>query len=252
MTLHRHGQAAIVTRTASSKFHALYRYNGEGRRIRPWSDLPIDVLGDNGYALAAPSKLERGSYEIIHGCLDDLDDLKPMVGAPAGPATAPLPPKWIGMRQGDGRNRALWERCMRVGGGCCLDRMMEIAREANQLFKEPLMDAEVVKIATSAWQHDAAGLNFFIRPRVMLDHDIVDELANDSPDALVLLVKLERFHGGNDRFILSRTMAPSMGWGFARWYAARDRLIEADVIRCVRPGGRGPNDPPIYGWALKG
>ena len=28
------------------------------------------------------------------------------------------------------------------------------------------MDAEVVKIATSAWQHDVAGLNFFIRPRI--------------------------------------------------------------------------------------
>ena len=55
---------------------------------------------------------------------------------------APLPAKWIGMRQGDGRNRALWERCMRPGAGCGLDRMMEIARDANQSFKEPLMDAD--------------------------------------------------------------------------------------------------------------
>jgi Bifunctional DNA primase/polymerase, N-terminal len=63
--IRRHGQASIITRTASGKFHHLYRYNGEHRRIRPWSELPIDVLGDNGYALAAPSRLAAGSYEIV-------------------------------------------------------------------------------------------------------------------------------------------------------------------------------------------
>jgi hypothetical protein len=63
---------------ASGKSHLLYRYNGEPRRIRPWKDFPIDVLGDNGYAIAAPSELEKGSYEIIHGQFDDLDLLKPM------------------------------------------------------------------------------------------------------------------------------------------------------------------------------
>jgi hypothetical protein len=85
--IRRHGQPGIVTRTASGKFHHLYRYNGERRRIRPWPDRPIDLLGDNGYALAAPSKLEKGSYEIIHGHLDDLDRLTPLEGAlPAAPA----------------------------------------------------------------------------------------------------------------------------------------------------------------------
>ena len=76
----RHGQPIIITRTASGKFHHLYRYNGERRRIRPWPALPIDLLGDNGYALAAPSKIATGSYEIIHGHLDDLDRLTPMEG----------------------------------------------------------------------------------------------------------------------------------------------------------------------------
>jgi Bifunctional DNA primase/polymerase, N-terminal len=65
--IQRHGLPVIVTRTASGKRHHLYRYNGERRRIRPFRELPIDLLGDNGYALAAPSKLEKGTYEIIHG-----------------------------------------------------------------------------------------------------------------------------------------------------------------------------------------
>jgi hypothetical protein len=250
--LQRHGQAAIVTRTASGKFHALYRYNGERRRIRPWADLPIDVLGDNGYALAVPSRVEKGSYEIIHGHLDDLDRLKPMAAPPVAPLVTPLPAKWLGMCQGDGRNNALWERCMRIGGGCALDRMMEIAREANQSFKEPLMDAEVVKVAASAWQHDAAGLNFFRRPRVMLGHDIVDALAISNPDAMLLLVLLERYHGGNDRFVLAKAMAEKMGWTLPRWRAARSALTEAGIIRCIHSGGNGPHDPPIYGWPLKG
>jgi Bifunctional DNA primase/polymerase, N-terminal len=251
--IRRHGQPAIVTRTASGKRHLLYRYNGEGRRIRFWPELPIDLLGDNGYALAAPSKLATGSYEIIHGHFDDLDRLKPMVGAPLTlAAVTPLPAKWTGMQQGDGRNRALWEHCMRTGGGCSLDRMMEIARDANQLFEEPMMDAEVVKIATSVWQHDAAGLNFFTRPRIMLDHDIFDTLGAENPDPLLLLLRLERYHGGNDRFVLSKPMAASMGWSIPRWKAARSALAQAGIISCLHPGGRGPNDPPIYRWTLKG
>jgi hypothetical protein len=246
--IRRHGQPAIVTRTASGKLHLLYRYNGEPRRIRPWPELPIDVLGDNGYALAAPSKVAAGSYEIIHGQFDDLDRLTPMAGIEAAGAR-PLPDKWTGMRQGDGRNRALWERCMRAGAGCTLDRMMDIARAANQSFREPLMDAEVVKVATSAWQHDAAGLNFFTRPRVMLDHDVIDTAPDD---AILLLVRLERYHGGNGRFALAKQMAASMGWSLGRWRAARSALAQAGIIKCLHPGGRGPNDPPIYAWALKG
>src|SRR5262249_39384124 len=160
--------------------------------IRPKPGTPIDILG-GGYAVAPPSQVTKGAYEFIQGGLDDLGSLKPMVGAASNAISLPLQPKWAGMREGDGRKRALWERCMRTGGSCKFDRMMEIARTANQQCKEPMMDAEVVKIATSAWQHDAAGLNFFTRPRIMLDHDIFDALyAAQSQDAVFLLLKLER------------------------------------------------------------
>jgi hypothetical protein len=120
------------------------------------------------------------------------------------PKDQPRPPKSCGMRAGDGRNRALWERCMRAGAGCGLNGMLEVGRKANSLFEEPLMDAEVVKVATSAWQHDAAGLNFFTRPRIMIDHDTFDTLGRTSPDAMLLLLTLERYHGGNDRFALAK------------------------------------------------
>src|SRR5262245_23963518 len=105
----QHGQPAVAVRTASNKRHMLYRYNGESRRIRPWAGLPIDVLGDNGYALAAPSNLAIGRYEIIHGHLDDLDRLKPMESDVVSPTRhgGVLVPK------GE-RNRTLFDHCRHV------------------------------------------------------------------------------------------------------------------------------------------
>ena len=49
---------------------------------------------------------------------------------------------------------------------------------------------------------------------------------------------------------LAKQMAESMGWSIPRWKAARSALVQAGVIKCLHPGGRGPNDPPIYVWAL--
>jgi len=85
----RHGDPRIITRTASGKHHLFYRYNGEGRRIRPWGGLEIDVLGDNGLAVAAPSKLIKGAYEIIRGHLDDLDASSPWRWQTPGPCRCP-------------------------------------------------------------------------------------------------------------------------------------------------------------------
>jgi hypothetical protein len=66
--LNRHGQMPLV-RTASGKWHAYYRHNGERRWIRPWPDRPIDLIG-GGLAVAPPTSTARGSYEI-----DDLNRL---------------------------------------------------------------------------------------------------------------------------------------------------------------------------------
>jgi hypothetical protein len=118
--------------------------------------------------------------------------------------------------------------------------MIEIARNANQLFKEPMMDAEVAKIATSAWKLDAAGLNFFTRPRVTLDHDIVDALTATNSDAVALLAVLERHHGGNDKFILANEMANKMGWSLPRYRLARGCLETLDAIRCKHAADAAP------------
>ncbi len=40
-----YGASRFIVRTGSGGFHAYYRHNGEGRRIRPDPLNPIDVLG---------------------------------------------------------------------------------------------------------------------------------------------------------------------------------------------------------------
>jgi Bifunctional DNA primase/polymerase, N-terminal len=153
--IRRHGQPVIVTRTASGKRHLLYRYNGERRRIRPWPELPIDLLGDNGYALAAPSKITAGSYEIIHGRLDDLDRLKPMAVTGDAPDQSPAA-RLRGMREHDGRNNALFQaigppaRDINLAGGS-REQLLRIALQLNAQCAEPMENKEVNQIVDSVW-----------------------------------------------------------------------------------------------------
>ena len=108
----RHGRTPIVVRTASGKFHALYRHNNERRSVRAWDGLPIDLLG-TGLAIAAPSVVARGQYEIIQGHLDDLDRLpimRELEGRLYNGVVGPRPQK-----QGEGRNNDLWrEPCAKL------------------------------------------------------------------------------------------------------------------------------------------
>jgi len=111
----RHGITPILVRTASGKYHAYYRHNGERRRIRPFRDLPIDIFG-GGLVVAPPSKTAHGCYEFIGGSLDELDHLPVMqpFDEPGEPSATngrgdndtagPL----RGMRDHDGRNKTLF------------------------------------------------------------------------------------------------------------------------------------------------
>jgi hypothetical protein len=73
----------------------------------------------------------------------------------------------------------------------------------------------------------------------------IDDLASTDPDALALLVLLRQHHWGGLEFALGKAMAEKLGWTLPRFRNARARL-EADYIICVRPGGRGQHDPPVY------
>ena len=68
------GCSPLLWRTGGGKYAMPFRYNGEGRRIRPMPSLPIDLLG-GGYCIAPPSAGVLRPYEIIDGTLADLDRL---------------------------------------------------------------------------------------------------------------------------------------------------------------------------------
>jgi hypothetical protein len=76
--LGRRGATPILVLTASGKWHAWYRHNGEGRCIRPWPDLDIDILGARGFVVAPPSRMAHGRYQFAQGSLDDFDHLPVM------------------------------------------------------------------------------------------------------------------------------------------------------------------------------
>jgi hypothetical protein len=247
--IYRHGQPSIVTRTASGKFHHLYRYNGERRRIRPWSGLPIDLLGDNGYALAAPSKLEKGSYEIIHGHLDDLDRLTPMVGnevAKSQPrASSPLQ----GMREHDGRNNALFNaigpiaRTIHQAHGA-FDDLLDAARRLNSQCAEPMGDTEVNRTATSVWGMTLEGRNFIGVPEILCLRE--EHLEIDDPYAFKLLAFLRLHQGPHALFMCANGLAERFDWDRRRLATARSRLIEHGYLKPVRQAGRG--HPALFRW----
>ena len=230
-----------ITSTAG-KFHAYYRNSGERRRIRPFLGLPIDVIGA-GLIVVPPSKTQRGTYEIIQGNLDDLECLPPM--RHAAPEI-----KCAQVREG-GRNNTLWAQCMRQAHYCdTFDALLDVARTFNdQANMPPLSDAEVVKIATSAWRYTERNENWFgFGRRVAFPHATVDRLAAQDPYALALLSVLKRLHGGRDHFILAKETAHKLGWSLPAFKAARKRLEVEGEIRCISRGGRGAHDPPRYTW----
>src|SRR5829696_10353082 len=100
-----------------------------------------------------------------------------------------------------------------------LDVLLDFARTHNEEeFMVPLAEAEVVRIAGSAWSYTEKGENWFAT-------------------------------GG--RFLLANGTANRLGWTLRTFKAAQRRLEEGGRIRCVSRGGRRPNDPPVYAWSVR-
>jgi hypothetical protein len=256
----RHGSTPLVAKTASGKFHAFYRHNGEFRKIRPFGDLPIDLLGKGGLVVAAPSRFEKGAYSFLQGCLDDLERLPvmrrldPAMYRPREAATVRAPPTVVGAFDQDiiayegARNRILWEYCMQQLAlkEHDIDAIVAAARIRNSTYKPPLTDEEVIKIAASALGYTKVGRNWFGNGTVAIRHEEVDELADDEA---LLLMRLRR-HNWGETFIITNAMAEIMGdggWDRERFAAAKAGLERKGKIRCIRNrnGGRGA---PLYEW----
>jgi hypothetical protein len=241
----RHGPTPIIVRSGGGNWQAWYRHNGEGRKVRLWPDLPIDLLGC-GYIVAPPSQGTCRAYEMVAGSLDDLTRLPMLTGLESVPASSAI-------REDIGhRNCELFRFCLTVARGCpSLDRLLVAGRARNGEFSPPLSDDEVIRTAKSAWRYTQDGNNWFGQGGMAaLPFFAVDQLAASAPDAFALLAILKRHHGGfRDQFAIANAMAESLGWTLPRLKRARRQLLSGGFVRCVQEGRHGPHDPPMYAWS---
>ena len=254
--LDRHGYTPLIVRTASGNYHALYRHNGERRKIRPWGKkgLPIDVLGA-GLCIAPPSSSSEGQYQIIKGCLDDLDHLPIMRGLDAhfylhnqptlSPTSDPAKP-WPEMREGDGRNDALFRQLGREAHDCDdFEQLLDLAQTRNAGFGQPLTEGEISKIARSIWKMTIEGRNRFGRHGSWLSADEVDALVAE-PCVLALLSYLQAHNGPDSQFWVADGLSHTLGWSRRQFKDARRRLIDAE--RIIPLNSPRPRHPVFYRW----
>lgn len=242
-TLDKFGPTPVIIRTASGKYHGWYRYDCERRRIRPFPDKPIDILG-GGFALAPPSLGQVGGYEFIAGSLADLPNLPTMRLVPElkrdlRAATT--------VETGE-RNNHLFRACLQAAASQTVNSEGDLMRYASELNAsgsfQPLPPGEVKRTVASAWRYEVEGRNWVgSGHRVILDASEI-ELLQSNPDAMYLYTLLKMKHWGRD-FVCSNAYAeklPCGGWTLRRFRAARNFLVDEGLIVAVRPASfnRGP------------
>lgn len=235
------GESPVVIGTASGKFHAYYRWNGEGRSVRKAAVAlglagPVDILG-NGYALAPPSRGSKGEYRWLQGSLEDLANL-PVMRLPAPkPANDSLISSEA-VKEGE-RNATLLRACAQAAPSCrSLTALTEFALALNQSGQwAALPRDEVERTAASAWKWQIEGCNGFAGDQyVKLTFQELGVLET-SPDGHYLFAYLKRQHWGRE-FVIANEMRnhlPCGSWSLPRFQAARKFLLDNRLIQQLRP-----------------
>jgi Bifunctional DNA primase/polymerase, N-terminal/Primase C terminal 1 (PriCT-1) len=234
--LREHGETPFLVRTGSG-YHAYYRYSGEHRRVRPYANKPIDVLG-GGYVVAPPSLSAKGQYQIIAGSLDDLANLPPI--------HAVLDSLRTEARIEEGkRNNTIFRFALEQTRHCdTFETLLDVMRTRNMDCEPQLTDDVLVSTAKSAWRYEQDGRNLVGRGRaVVTPHALIDELIGESQDAFILLTLLQRHHWGRS-FVLANAMADQLSWSRKRFAAARTLLEHLGFIQMVAPASF--RSPAIY------
>ena len=250
------GDSPLKVRTASGKFHALYRYNGEGRRVRQLGELPVDILG-GGVIVGAGSVIPgKGTYEIIEGSLADIPYLPKLRNLPPwiyeAPANDPSPTATAIITEGK-RDHSLFRDCLGVAAttrGISKEEgfvaVLRAANEFNAKCDPPLEEAEVMHAVNSAWDYEIRGLNRVGQHGVWFETSEANALITSDQDAFVLL-SYRRAHNGPDRiYMCANGLHEVLGWRRQRLAAARDRLIGRKDIIVFRYPSR--HLPGLFRW----
>jgi Bifunctional DNA primase/polymerase, N-terminal/Primase C terminal 1 (PriCT-1) len=237
----RHGGTPLIVRSGSGNYQAWYRYNGEGRHIRPFPQVPVDVLG-GGFVVAPPSRGTTTNYRIIEGSLEDLDKL-PTLQNFVAPSTGEV------ISTGR-RNNALWEHCMRQCRSCDdFGALLDVAETFNtQTLSPPLAADEVMKAARSAWQATARGENRFGQIGAFLSVAETKSMISD-PHLLALLAWLKAQNSPNSQFLIADGLAVVLGWSLPQLRRCRRLLVESGFVQMIRPPSKGC--AALYRWGAK-
>ena len=219
--------------------------------MRAWEGLPIDLLGA-GLAIAPPSRVAKGEYQIIEGHLDDLDRLPIMRELEGRLYNGSVGPRPRGdrsaMREGDGRNYQLWQRLMREAHYCDThEQLLDRAHTLNEEFAEPMQQTEVAKIAKSAWGYTERGENRFGQHGVWFATPEANELITSSQDDFLLLSYLRANNGPDSTFWVADGLADTLGWRRQKLAAARQSLIQRGYVKRLR-GANQYTGPALYRW----
>jgi Primase C terminal 1 (PriCT-1) len=239
------GSSPLLWRTGGGNYAMPYRYNGEGRRIRPIPSLPIDLLG-GGFCVAPPSMGAVRQYEIIRGSLADLDRL-PKARIPDEIAQQTARGLTRGRIPEGRRNNELFRHCKSIVDRCdTVDDLIDAAKTwAENRLAVPLSSPEIVKTCCSVWQYRGG------RKRVM--NTIVEsaqfEALTADVSALGVMSYLSAENGPDSEFMIADALAEARGWPRRVVPKAREKMLEIGLIECVRKPGNGL--PALYRWAKR-
>ena len=251
----RFGASPVIARTASGKFHAYYRHNGEKRKIRGVIDgRAVDLLGAGGMAIAPPSSGKNGRYEFIQGSLADFGNLPVMQGLV--PAPVQIVPGAEVLAANGQRNETLFKMCLREARSVAdADALRAFALSINTSGAwEPLPVDEVLRTASGAWEKQASGKNWVgSEPKVILQASEIDRLflpaegvaTAAAQDAMVLLTLLRRLHFGKASFFCANEFRRRFGWSLPKFQLARKFLIDSGCVLMVRHASRD-NGAALY------
>lgn len=228
----RFGETPISIITASGKSKLWYRHNGEGRMIRPFEGLPIDVLGA-GFTIAPPSWREDlgASYEFRTGSLSDIANL-PTIPSEALETTSFQVAEGV---QAGQRNQSLWRWCMAQARHCDdAAALIDTAATWASAFPIPLSAGEIERCAKSAWKYESTGRNFLgLKKPQLSEGDFIMDTLIDHPEAFALYQFFQRWHGSRSSFAIAPTAMSAAGsppWPRRRIERARDVLLERGYL----------------------
>jgi len=258
--------------------HLWYRSNGEATQLG-LNGLKVDIKGIGGVVVVPPSRCSTGphagkAYTFLKGSWDDLVHLPTITPgaledaphvAPPSPhldrcTPAPVAPHLGAVSEGR-RNRSLYLACLGQAPYCGTeDDLLDVALTINASYLPPLSDAEVLRVARSAWGCETRGENrrgyrghgAYVR----LDERVFARLLifdpRHGPDALALYSTLQAAHDarvarGETFAVAARAMAYQvLPWTERRIRIATKTLVMFGLLERVHDGGTGEGDAAQY------